>query len=107
MFREIDYAYGPCVKRFTPPFGHPLTLFTPHTTLRESSLDQHSLIAVCSIAFVSVFVLLGFLALAMHAITLAFPERRRGADQAVVSAIATSVAMLYPGARVTRIEEER
>jgi len=62
---------------------------------------------VCSIAFIAVFALLAFLAAAMYLITMAFPVRDVGRDAALAAAVATSVATLWPGARVTRIEEDR
>ncbi len=70
-------------------------------------MEPTSLLLLCSTAFVSVFVLLAFLAVAMHLITVFFPERRAAVDAVVSAAIATTVASIIPGARVTRIEEER
>ena len=66
-----------------------------------------SLLSVCSIALAAVFVLLAFLAVVMQLITVVFPERAATVDAALVSAISSVVASVYPGARVTRIEEER
>jgi hypothetical protein len=66
-----------------------------------------SLGAICLIAFSSVFVLLSFLAAAMQLITLIFPESEPAVEPAVVAAISGVVASAVPGARVTRIEEER
>jgi hypothetical protein len=68
-------------------------------------LETPSLFAVCAIAMCSVFTLLAFLALAMHLITVLFPERKPAIDPAVVAAISTSVGAAIPGARVTHIEE--
>jgi hypothetical protein len=65
-----------------------------------------SLITICIIAFAAVFVLLLLLAVAMHLITVLFPERAPAADGAIVAAIASTAASLWPGARVTRIEED-
>jgi hypothetical protein len=65
-----------------------------------------NLITICIIAFAAVFVLLLLLAVAMHLITILFPERTAEADGAVVAAISSTVASLWPGARVTRIEED-
>jgi len=65
-----------------------------------------SLGAICGLAFVSVFVLLAFLAVVMQLITALFPERAVEVDAAIVAATSTAVASVYPGARVTRIEEE-
>jgi hypothetical protein len=71
-------------------------------------LDTNSLLSICGIAFTSVFALLAFLALAMHLITSLFPADHDGAnDPAVVAAISSAVAVVFPGARVTKIEEEK
>jgi hypothetical protein len=69
-------------------------------------LETPDLIAICLIAFLAVFVLLGLLALAMHVITLIFPARKGTIEQTLVAAISSTVAAVYPGARVTQIEEE-
>jgi hypothetical protein len=76
-----------------------------------------SLFAVCSLAFLTVFLLLAFLALVMHLITEAFPVSEKSLipamvrvdsiDPAMVAAITGSVAAIIPGARVTMIEEEK
>ncbi len=66
-----------------------------------------SLFAACGLALLTVFVLLAFLAVVMHLITEAFPESEETVDSAVVAAICGTVATLIPGARVTRIEEEK
>jgi hypothetical protein len=64
------------------------------------------LISICSIAFGAVFVLLTFLAVVMQLITVFFPAPKASMDQTVVAAVSTAVASVYPGARVTKIEEE-
>jgi hypothetical protein len=66
-----------------------------------------SLVSVCSIAFVSVFILLGFLAAAMQLITVLFAARQPVTDPAIAAVISSTVATLIPGAQVTHIEEER
>ncbi|MBD3403387.1 hypothetical protein GF420_10865 [candidate division GN15 bacterium] len=63
------------------------------------------LITVCLVAFAAVFILLSILALIMRAIVAIFPERRSGSDQAIYAAIASTYQSLYPGTKVTRIEE--
>jgi hypothetical protein len=73
---------------------------------QEFGLDVTSLFSVCVIAMIAVFILLGLLALLMELITTVFPYVRGLTDTAVVAAITTTVASVYPGARVTRIEEE-
>ena len=65
-----------------------------------------NLLTVCGTAFVAVFVLLAILALVIRLITLAFPLRWERDDAALAAAISTVAATVYPGVRVTRIEEE-
>ena len=69
-------------------------------------MNDLNLIAVCLIAFTSVFTLLGFLAMAMAVITRVFPEQQAKVDAALLAAISGTVSTLIPGAQVTRIEEE-
>lgn len=64
------------------------------------------LFAACLVAMVAVFILLGLLAVLMELTTLVFPATAQRTDAAVIAAISTVVAAAYPGARVTRIEEE-
>ena len=70
-------------------------------------MEVTSLFAACLIALVSVFALLAVLAVIMDVITRLFPVHERQLDPALVAAISTTVASIYPGARVVRIEEER
>lgn len=70
-------------------------------------MEVPSLITICAIAFVSVFLLLSSLALVIRIITEAFPVPRQVLDSALVAAVSTAVAAILPGARVTNIEEER
>ncbi len=69
-------------------------------------MEATSLFSACLIALVSVFALLGVLALTIELITTIFPERRHAVDSALAAAISTIVAQVIPGARVTRIEED-
>jgi len=55
----------------------------------------------------AVFGLLGLLAAIMRMITAVFPVRDADIDSTVVAVVSTAVASIWPGARVTRIEEER
>ena len=69
-------------------------------------MDTTSLLWICAFAFITVFLLLSSLAVAMHLIAALFPERVRAVDAVLVAAKAGTVATLLAGARVTRIEEE-
>ena len=70
-------------------------------------MNEASLFTICGVACLAVFVLLITLAVVIRLITLAFPLRSRLDDTALVAAISTAVAAVYPGTRVTRIEEEK
>jgi Na+-transporting methylmalonyl-CoA/oxaloacetate decarboxylase gamma subunit len=70
-------------------------------------LNTADLLAVSGISFATVFILLSFLAFAMRLITAFFPGHEEESDAAVVAAISSTVTSIVPGARVTRIEEER
>ncbi len=67
---------------------------------------ETNLLAVCGIAFGAVFVLLAFLAVVMQLITILFPARKDALMETIAAAISVTAASLYPGARVTKIEEE-
>jgi hypothetical protein len=70
-------------------------------------MGEPSLAALCTTAFVAVFVLLAVLAGLMYSIMLVFPLSRKVIEPAHVAAITSAVQALVPGARVTRIEESR
>ena len=67
---------------------------------------ESNLVTICGTAFVAVFVLLVVLAAVIRLLTTVFPHRDLSADAALAAAICTAVTTVYPGARVTRIEEE-
>jgi Na+-transporting methylmalonyl-CoA/oxaloacetate decarboxylase gamma subunit len=70
-------------------------------------MDEPSLLAVCGLAFGSVFLLLAILAAVIRLVTAVFPERpRRRIDPALVAAVSATADLVHPGARVTRIVEE-
>jgi hypothetical protein len=67
---------------------------------------ETNLLVVCGTAFIAVFILLIALAVIIRLISVAFPAVRNGDDAVLAAAISTAVAAIYPGARVTKIEEE-
>ena len=69
-------------------------------------MEAASLYSACLIALAAVFTLLSLLALTIELITTIFPERRHAIDPVLAAAISTTVASVFPGARVTRIEED-
>ncbi len=66
-----------------------------------------NLLLICLSAFSAVFVLLTVLAGVMRALVAAFPGRVASGDAAVVAAVTAAVSSVYPGTRITRIEEQR
>ena len=70
-------------------------------------METPDLLMVCVSAFSAVFVLLALLALAMRLLMAVFPGLATKADPAMLAAVSTAVAAVFPGAKITRIEEER
>lgn len=69
---------------------------------------ESSLFSMCMASFAAVFLVLTFLAVAMRLIIVMFPEKQEDAgtdDAAVFAAISSTYARLYPGTRVSNIEE--
>ena len=62
---------------------------------------------VCLTAFCAVAVLLSVLAGLMRLILIVFPHKEEATDAVVVAAIASVVTNLYPGTRVSKVEEIR
>ena len=72
------------------------------------AMPEASLLIVCAVAGLSVFVVLSFLAGVIHVLNLAFPPPAAASDAidpAVVVAITQAVHAARPGTRVTGIEE--
>jgi len=73
-------------------------------------MDSYQLLFVCMSSLLAVFVLLTILAVTMRLLVAVFPETIRKlttSDPAMLAAIMTAVASLYPGMKVTRVEEEK
>ena len=63
------------------------------------------LLEICISAFIAVFLLLTLLALVMRLIMAVFPEKVVRADSFLLAAIASVMATVYPGTKVTKVEE--
>jgi len=71
-------------------------------------MEETALWIICLNAFIAVMALLGLLAGALRALTLLFPEKAdTSPDPVWAAAITHAVAAQWPGARVTRIEEQK
>ena len=69
---------------------------------------EHSLLAVCFTAMLAVFILLSALAALIRLIGIIFPEKVPSqSDPTMLAAVATTVASVYPGWRITKIAEEQ
>ncbi len=73
-------------------------------------MEDYQLLFVCLSSFAAVFVLLTILAVTMRALIAVFPkvsEKLATNDAALLAAVTTAAASLYPGMRVTRVEEDK
>jgi hypothetical protein len=70
-------------------------------------MDSLELLFVCLSALLAVFVLLTILAIIMRILIAFFPETLVKSDAALLAAVTTAAANIYPGMRVTRVEEEK
>ena len=68
-------------------------------------MDETSLITICATAFLAVFVLLITLAAVIRVIAVVLPCRDRTDGAVLAAAISAAVGTIFPGARVSRIEE--
>ena len=74
------------------------------------SMDSNQLLLVCLSSLLAVFVLLTFLAIVMRVLVAAFPEtleKFAESDAALLAAISATINSIYPGLRVTKVEEEK
>ena len=60
---------------------------------------------ICVTAFGAVALLLAILAGLMRLILMAFPPKEKTTDAMMLAAVASVVTAVYPGARITRVEE--
>jgi len=63
------------------------------------------LFTICIAAFLTVFLILTVLSVTMRLIIMIFPQKDGGFDQPVLSAISTVYQTIYPGTKITKIEE--
>jgi hypothetical protein len=70
-------------------------------------MQSTELLMICISAFIAVFVLLTVLAALMRLIIVFFPQKKALSDAAVLAAVTTVMHNLYPGTKVTRVEERK
>ncbi|MGD8537661.1 MAG: hypothetical protein PVI66_02965 [Candidatus Aminicenantes bacterium] len=70
-------------------------------------MEPTDLTLICGIAFLIVFLILAFLAFIMRIIMLVFPEKAAEIDPAIVAAVAATVQTVFPGTKITKLEEKK
>lgn len=70
-------------------------------------MDTQNLLFICIAAFISVFFVLSVIAFFMRIILIIFPESATRDDKAIYAAISTTVNNLYPGTKISKIEEKK
>lgn len=68
-------------------------------------MNPPDLLIISLSAFVAVFLLLGFLAIVMRLLITVYPERVGGIDSATIAAVTAAAAYVFPGTKVTKVEE--
>ena len=70
-------------------------------------MDTQNLLFISISAFIAVFLVLSVIAIFMKIILLIFPESNSDNDTAIYAAIGATVSTLFPGTKITKIEEEK
>jgi len=70
-------------------------------------MESTGLLQICVIAFLMVFTILAVLAGVMRLIIVIFPEKAAATDAAVIAALTAAVQTVFPGTKVTKIEERK
>lgn len=70
-------------------------------------METTELYMICGIAFLVVFIILTLLAFLMRIIMLIFPQKVAELDSAVIAAVAATVQTVFPGTKITKLEEKK
>lgn len=70
-------------------------------------MPSQDLLTISSIAFAGVLLLLAVLAGIIRLITLVFPSQEAENDSAIVAAVTSTYSVLFPGSRVSKMEERK
>lgn len=63
------------------------------------------LIYICGLAFFVVILLLAFLSIIIRLILVLFPASDAKSDPALIAAITSSYSVMYPGTKISKMEE--
>ena len=70
-------------------------------------MQSVELVVICGVAFLMVFIILMLLAVIMRLIILVFPEKAAESDAALIAAISAAVQTVFPGTKLTNVEERK
>ena len=68
-------------------------------------MEFPELLSVCISAFIVVFIILTTLSLFMRLIIILFPDKSNDDNKAIYAVIASVMNKIYPGTKITKIEE--
>jgi len=68
-------------------------------------MESSNLLSICGASFLGVFLLLTILAAVFRLITVLFPGRETIKDAAWVAAMNAAIGVIYPGTKITKVEE--
>ena len=68
-------------------------------------METTELLWTCISAFAAVGVLLSVLAVIMRLILVVFPEKEEETDAMMIAAVASVLQTVYPGTKITKVEE--
>lgn len=70
-------------------------------------MEPTSLLFISIVAFLMVFLILAVLSLVMRLIIFIFPEKKSHVDTATLAALTSAVQRIFPGTKITKVEEEK
>ncbi len=70
-------------------------------------MESTELLFICGTAFLVVFLILAVLSLVMRLIIFIFPEKKARTDMAMITTITTAIQAVFPGMKITKVEEKK
>ncbi len=70
-------------------------------------MESTSLLNICVFALLMVFFILTVLFLLMRLVIFLFPSKKAHIDAAAMAALTAAVHSIFPGTKITKVEEEK
>ncbi len=70
-------------------------------------METTSLLNICVFALLMVFFILTVLFLLMRLVIFLFPAKKAQIDAAAMAALTAAVQSIFPGTKITKVEEEK